>query len=74
MDEPTKGMDPFFKEEFAGIVSELKSEGKTILTVSHDIEFCAKYVDRVGMMFDGQLNCVVALRVMHESKNACVRM
>lgn len=55
MDEPTKGMDPFFKEEFAGIVSELKSEGKTILTVSHDIEFYAKYVDRVGMMFDGQL-------------------
>lgn len=55
MDEPTKGMDPFFKEEFAGIVSELKSEGKTIFTVSHDIEFCAKYVDRVGMMFDGQL-------------------
>ncbi len=23
--------------------------------VSHDIEFCAKYADCVGMVFDGQL-------------------
>lgn len=55
LDEPTKGMDSFFKETFADILSELKNQGITILMVSHDVEFCAKYADRVSMFFDGQV-------------------
>ena len=55
LDEPTKGMDSFFKETFAGILNTLKSQGITILMVSHDVEFCAKYADRVSMFFDGQV-------------------
>ncbi len=55
LDEPTKGMDSFFKETFATILNKLKSQGITILMVSHDVEFCAKYVDRVSMFFDGQI-------------------
>ncbi len=55
LDEPTKGMDSFFKETFADILNKLKEQGITILTVSHDVEFCAKYADRVSMFFDGQV-------------------
>ena len=55
LDEPTKGMDSFFKETFAAILNKLKSQGITILMVSHDVEFCAKYADRVSMFFDGQV-------------------
>lgn len=55
LDEPTKGMDSFFKETFASILNKLKNQGITILMVSHDIEFCAKYADRVSMFFDGQV-------------------
>ncbi|MBR2867492.1 MAG: ABC transporter ATP-binding protein [Clostridia bacterium] len=55
LDEPTKGMDSFFKETFAGILNTLKSQGITILMVSHDVEFCAKHADRVSMFFDGQI-------------------
>ncbi len=55
LDEPTKGMDSFFKETFAGILNTLKNQGITILMVSHDVEFCAKYADRVSMFFDGQV-------------------
>ena len=55
LDEPTKGMDSFFKETFAEILNELKSQGIAILAVSHDVEFCAKYADRVSMFFDGQV-------------------
>lgn len=54
LDEPTKGMDSFFKETFADILNKLKEQGITILMVSHDVEFCAKYADRVSMFFDGQ--------------------
>ncbi|MBO4359919.1 MAG: ATP-binding cassette domain-containing protein, partial [Eubacteriaceae bacterium] len=53
LDEPTKGMDSFFKIRFAGILDDLKKRGVTVVMVSHDIEFCAKYADLVSMFFDG---------------------
>lgn len=53
LDEPTKGMDAQFKQEFAAIISRLKKRGITIIMVSHDIEFCAEYADCCGMFFDG---------------------
>lgn len=55
LDEPTKGMDSFFKEIFAGILKHLKEKGVTILMVTHDIEFCARYADTVGLFFDGSM-------------------
>ena len=55
LDEPTKGIDSFFKETFAEILKELKAKGITIVMVSHDVEFCARYADLVSMFFDGQI-------------------
>lgn len=53
LDEPTKGLDACFKKKLADI---LKSQKKlSILLVSHDLEFCAEYADRIGMIFAGQL-------------------
>jgi len=55
LDEPTKGIDSFFKQTLAGILSDLKEKGLTIVMVSHDVEFCARYADLVSMFFDGQI-------------------
>ena len=55
LDEPTKGIDNFFKLKFADILKKLKASGVTVLMVSHDVEFCAKYADIVGMFFDGNV-------------------
>ena len=55
LDEPTKGIDSFFKEKLAKILCKLKECGITIVMVSHDVEFCAKYADLVSMFFDGQI-------------------
>ena len=55
LDEPTKGIDSFFKEKLAAILCKLKEQGITIVMVSHDVEFCAKYADMVSMFFDGQM-------------------
>lgn len=55
LDEPTKGIDGFFKETLAGILCKLRDAGVTIVMVSHDVEFCAKYADMVSMFFDGQI-------------------
>ncbi|MDR3363873.1 MAG: ATP-binding cassette domain-containing protein [Clostridiales Family XIII bacterium] len=53
LDEPTKGMDSFFKEKFAAILGDLCAEGMGVLMVSHDVEFCAKYADRCALFFGG---------------------
>lgn len=58
LDEPTKGLDGFYKEKLARIFEALKAKGITIVMVSHDVEFCAMYADRCGMFFDGNVAAV----------------
>ncbi len=53
LDEPTKGIDNFFKKKLFTILERLKEQGVTIVMVSHDVEFCAKHADLVSMFFDG---------------------
>ena len=53
LDEPTKGLDAFFKEKLAALLRSLTARGTTVLMVSHDIEFCASYADRCALFFDG---------------------
>jgi len=55
LDEPTKGLDAHFKIRLANILKSLQKSGVTIVMVSHDIEFCAKYADRCAMFFDGRI-------------------
>ena len=55
LDEPTKGMDCFHKQALAQLIDSLLQRGVTVLMVSHDVEFCAKYAKRVSMFFDGQM-------------------
>ncbi len=55
LDEPTKGLDSFFKVKFAEILQQLKQQNVTVVMVSHDVEFCAEYADLVSMFFDGEL-------------------
>ncbi len=69
LDEPTKGMDAHFKEEFADILIRLKENGVTIIMVSHDIEFSAEYADRCALMFDGTLASVDTPREFFKGKN-----
>ena len=58
LDEPTKGLDPFFKEILAGILEEKKKDGAAIFMVTHDIEFCGAHADRCAMFFDGGIAAV----------------
>ncbi len=55
LDEPGKGMDYDFKEKMGALLRDLVSQGKTILMVSHDVEFCAKNADVCGLFFDGNI-------------------
>ena len=55
LDEPTKGLDAQSKAALAAILTSLCAEGRAVVTVSHDIEFCAEYAHRCAMFFDGVL-------------------
>ncbi len=57
-DEPTKGMDAEFKCTFAEIIKELARSGKTVIIISHDIEFCAENAELCAMLFDGEIAAV----------------
>lgn len=58
LDECTKGMDSFAKKALGDILLDLKDEGRTILLVTHDLEFAAQYCDRCGLLFDGKIVAV----------------
>ncbi|CAM3955139.1 ABC transporter ATP-binding protein [Mesobacillus zeae] len=53
LDEPTKGLDAISKERLAGILQELREEGKMIVMATHDVEFAARHAVKCGMMFQG---------------------
>ncbi|MFA9422684.1 MAG: energy-coupling factor ABC transporter ATP-binding protein, partial [Sedimentibacter sp.] len=55
LDEPTKAIDSHFKKKLANILKTLQNEATTIIMVSHDIEFCAKYADICSLFFNGSI-------------------
>lgn len=62
LDEPTKGLDDFYKQQFGEILLQLKKQGVTILMVSHDVEFVAQFADRCGLFFNGNLVAIKSAR------------
>ena len=64
LDEPTKGIDVIYKKEMGKIILDLKKQGKTIVIVSHDVEFCAEYGDRCAMFFQGKIISESSIREM----------
>ena len=57
LDEPTKGLDPASCADFSRTVRELADEGKTIVFVTHDLDFAFVTADFVSMPFDGEIAC-----------------
>lgn len=55
LDEPTKGIDNLLKEELGALLRDLAEKGKTVILVSHDLDFCGEYADRCGLFANGTL-------------------
>lgn len=55
LDEPTKGLDGYYKSKIASIINDLKDEDVTVILVTHDQEFAAMVADRIGMLFNGEI-------------------
>lgn len=55
LDEPTKGIDAFAKLRLMDLLRRLRESGKTVVMVTHDVEFAAAAADRCALFFDGSL-------------------
>lgn len=54
-DEPTTGQDAANIARIAAVIAELRKRGKTVITITHDIDFCAENFERVIAMSQGQI-------------------
>jgi len=54
-DEPTTGQDAVNVARIANVIAELKKEGKTVITITHDIDFCAENFERVIALSKGEV-------------------
>lgn len=55
LDEPTKGLDAKMKCILGEVIGSLAVKGKTVLIVSHDMEFIAHYADQICFLYEGQI-------------------
>ena len=52
-DEPTTGQDASNIARIANVIKVLRERGKTVITITHDIDFCAENFERVIAMSQG---------------------
>ena len=54
-DEPTNGLDVLTAKVVTDFLTELKSDGKTIILSTHIFSLIEKLCDRVGIIINGKL-------------------
>jgi energy-coupling factor transport system ATP-binding protein len=54
-DEPTTGQDAKNIARIAHVIRTLREQGRTVITITHDIDFCAENFERVIAMSEGRV-------------------
>jgi energy-coupling factor transport system ATP-binding protein len=54
-DEPTTGQDAMSITRIAHVIRALRERGKAVITITHDIDFCAENFERVIAMGQGKV-------------------
>lgn len=55
LDEPTTGQDFAGLRDLAEIITGLHERGRTVLAITHDMDFCVENFDRVVFMAEGRI-------------------
>jgi energy-coupling factor transport system ATP-binding protein len=55
LDEPTIGQDHEQKEKLRQFILQMQTQGKTVVAVTHDVEFVAECNPRVVLMKEGKI-------------------
>lgn len=54
-DEPTAALDPLNAQMLEEVLEKLRSEEKTLLISTHDVDFAYRWADRIIVFSDGQI-------------------
>jgi polar amino acid transport system ATP-binding protein len=52
-DEPTSALDPSLTGEVLRVIRDLKDDGRTMIVVTHEMDFAKSVSDKVIFMADG---------------------
>ncbi len=55
LDEPTTGQDALGLQIMGAIIDNLRAAGRTVVTISHDIDFCADHCRRLILLGGGRV-------------------
>ncbi len=55
LDEPTIGQDALLQNNLKQLIQTLHEEGKTVIMITHDVEFVAELKPRVILMHEGKI-------------------
>lgn len=55
LDEPTAGLDAWEKELLGHIITQLHSQRKTVIVITHDLDFAVENLDRFVLLYQGRV-------------------
>jgi ABC-2 type transport system ATP-binding protein len=68
-DEPTNGLDPLNQQEFYRMIVEVRDDGRTVFLSSHNLTEVEHTCDHVGIIRDGRLVTVDAVRALKDMQH-----
>lgn len=55
LDEPTTGQDAPGIDRLGRVLDDLRRRGRTVILITHDMEFCAERADRIAVFWHGEI-------------------
>ncbi|MEX0788313.1 MAG: ABC transporter ATP-binding protein [Anaerolineales bacterium] len=55
LDEPTTGQDAEGLERLGRVLRQARTRSQTMITITHDMEFCSEYADRLAVFSEGKI-------------------
>ena len=55
LDEPLAGLDASYQRKILGMLAKLRDEGRTVVTVTHDLDMALHYSDRILLLRDSRV-------------------
>ncbi|MBQ6774051.1 MAG: ATP-binding cassette domain-containing protein [Synergistaceae bacterium] len=53
LDEPLAGLDAHYQHQILNMLTKFKNDGKTVITITHDLNAALNYSDRILILRDG---------------------
>lgn len=74
LDEPTEGLDPVWRVRLRDMVTELRSEGRTVVIASHDLSEVERIADHALVLDAGAVREILDVRAHHQNIEYRVRL